>query len=79
MRVVRVFATAVVFLLCAAFGAFVGVALRSRAALLSGSAVGLLLGAALAREAWRMPVSRASVRRTAVSRAPVSRKRRRRR
>jgi uncharacterized membrane protein YfcA len=68
------FATAVVFLGCALFGAFVGVVLGSRAALLAGSVVGLLLGVASAYQVWRMPVSR-----TAVSRTPVSRTRRRRR
>ena len=84
MKVVRVFATAVVFVLCTLFGALVGVALNSRVGLLAGAAVGLLLGAAIAFQVWQMPISRAEVRRTtskraAVSRTPVSRPRKRRR
>lgn len=73
MRVVRMFATLVVLLGCALIGAVVGIALNSTAALLAGSAAGLLLGAVVARGVWRMPV-----RRTAVRRRPVSHQRRRR-
>jgi uncharacterized membrane protein YfcA len=68
------FATVVVLLGCALIGAVVGIALNSNAVLLSGSAVGLLLGVVVAREVWRMPV-----RRTSASRRPVSHHRRRRR
>jgi hypothetical protein len=84
MKVVRMFATAVVFVLCALFGTFVGVALNSRTALLSGAAAGLLVGAGLASQVWRMPLNHAAfnlnpARRTPVRRASASRKRKRRR
>jgi hypothetical protein len=74
MRVVRMFTTAGVLLGCALIGAVVGIVLNSSTALLVGSAVGFLLGVVVAREVWRMPVSR-----TAVSRRPVSHHRRPRR
>jgi len=79
MRVVRVFATAVVFVLCLLCGAFVGVVLRSQAALLSGTLVGLLVGAALAHQVWQMPVSHTAISHTAGRRTPAKRVRKRRR
>jgi uncharacterized membrane protein YfcA len=79
MQGVRIFATAVVFALCAFFGAFVGVLTGSHVGLLVSAAAGVLVGAAGAYQVWRLPASHAAPLRPAPRRARSGGRRKRRR